>query len=168
MINSGNDYAVKSADFITNMSFHGNKYAILDESVPFYQIVLHGYKNYAGVPLNLSYEQEQIILESAECGAGLFFVFMGETEKAIQETDFTEYYSACFDNWKDNLSKVYKEYDNNMGKVKNSLISNHEYLTDSVTVTSYENGYKVYVNFGYLDYEDENVSVPARQYKVVK
>ena len=168
MINAGNDYAVKNADFITNMSFHGNKYAILDETVPFYQIALHGYKNYAGVPLNLGYEQEQILLESAECGAGLFFVFMGETEKAIQETDFTEYYSACFDSWKDNLSKVYKEYDNNMGKVKNSLISNHEYLTDSVTVTSYENGYKVYVNFGYLDYSDENVSVPARQYKVVK
>lgn len=168
MINAGNDYAVKNADFITNMSFHGNKYAILDETVPFYQIALHGYKNYAGVPLNLGYEQEQILLESAECGAGLFFVFMGETEKAIQETDFTEYYSACFDSWKDNLSKVYKEYDNNMGKVKNSLISNHEYLTDSVTVTSYENGYKVYVNFGYLDYSDEKVSVPARQYKVVK
>lgn len=168
MINAGNDYAVKNADFITNMSFHGNKYAILDETVPFYQIALHGYKNYAGVPLNLGYEQEQILLESAECGAGLFFVFMGETEKAIQETDFTEYYSACFDSWKDNLSKVYKEYDNNMGKVKNSLISNHEYLTDSVTVTSYENGYKVYVNFGYLDYSDENVFVPARQYKVVK
>lgn len=168
MINAGNDYAVKNADFITNMSFHGNKYAILDETVPFYQIALHGYKNYAGVPLNLGYEQEQILLESAECGAGLFFVFMGETEKAIQETDFTEYYSACFDSWKDNLSKVYKEYDNNMGKVKNSLISNHEYLTDSVTVTSYENGFKVYVNFGYLDYSDENVSVPARQYKVVK
>lgn len=168
MINAGNDYAVKNADFITNMLFHGNKYAILDETVPFYQIALHGYKNYAGVPLNLGYEQEQILLESAECGAGLFFVFMGETEKAIQETDFTEYYSACFDSWKDNLSKAYKEYDNNMGKVKNSLISNHEYLTDSVTVTSYENGYKVYVNFGYLDYSDENVSVPARQYKVVK
>lgn len=168
MINSGNDYAVKSADFITNMSFHGNKYAILDETVPFYQIALHGYKNYAGVPLNLSYEQEQVILESAECGAGLFFVFMGETEKSIQETDFTEYYSACFDNWKEKLPKIYKEYDNNMGKVKNSLISNHEYLTDSVTVTSYENGYKVYVNFGYIDYKDENVSVPARQYKVVK
>ncbi len=168
MINTGNDYAVKYADFVTNMTLHGNKYAILDESVPFYQIALHGYKNYAGSPINLAYEQEQMILESAESGAGLYFVFMGESEKAIQETDFTEYYSASFDSWKDRLPAVYNEYNKNMNKVSNSLIANHEYLTDSVTVTTYENGYKVYVNFGYIDYSDGSVIIPARQYKVLK
>lgn len=168
MVNAGNDYSIKYADFITNMSLHGNKYAILDETVPFYQIALHGYKNYAGIPINIGYDAEQIILESAESGAGLFFVFMGESERAIQESDFTEYYSANFDSWKGRLSKIYNDYNKNMAQVCNSLIADHKYLTEFVTVTTYENGCKVYVNFGNVNYSDNQVFVPARQYKVVK
>ena len=45
MINSGNDYALPYVDFITNMELHGNAYAIIDRTVPFYQIAMHGYKN---------------------------------------------------------------------------------------------------------------------------
>ena len=58
MINGGNDYAVKNADFITNLTLHGNQYAIIDAFVPFYEIALHGYVNYAGTPINNAFEKE--------------------------------------------------------------------------------------------------------------
>jgi hypothetical protein len=168
MINAGNDYALENVDFITNMTLHGNRYAILDNLVPFYQIALHGYKNYAGTAVNLGYENDQVILEAAESGAGLYFVFMKESEKILQETYYTEYYSACFDDWKDRFVSMYKEYDNKMMPVMNSTISNHEYLNNQVSCTSYDNGYKVFVNFGYVDYTTESgVLVPARDYIVM-
>lgn len=169
MINAGNDYAVRQADFITNMNLRGNKYAILDEQVPFYQIALHGHKNYAGSAINLGSEKDQVVLESAETGAGLFFTFMKASEISIQETDFSEYYAANFDDWKDNLAAVYSKYNKEISKVSNSQITAYEHLTEEVSKTSFDNGYDIVVNFSYADYETpDGVKVPARDYKVVK
>lgn len=169
MINSGNDYAVKNADFITNVVLHGNDYAILDKQVPFYSIVLHGYRNFATEPYNLGYETEQILLESAESGAALNFMFMHETEKMIQETNYSDFYAACFNNQKDNMERICKDYNQQMQPVMNSLISGHDFLDDKVTLTTYENGYKVIVNFGYVDFTTaDGKIIPSRSYKVLK
>ena len=169
MINGGNAYAIKQSDFITNMTLRGNSYAILDGLVPFYQIALHGYKRFAGAPINLSYESDQLVLESAECGAGLYFVFMDAPEMKLQESSYTEYYSANFDSWKDKLDTLYKKYNKEIGKVKNSLISDHKYLSENVTETVFDNGYKVFVNYGYTDFvTEDDIVVPARFYRVLQ
>ncbi|MCQ2573623.1 MAG: DUF5696 domain-containing protein [Treponema sp.] len=167
MINGGNAYAATKADFITNLVMHGNDYAILDKSVPFYEIALHGNVNYSGVPINLSPEYKQAILEAAESGAGLSFTFMGAKEKALSETNYSEYFGANFENWEERFAEVYADYNSKLGKVVDSKIDDHKFLSDVVTVTSYENGYQVYVNFGYTDFTTtDGVVIPARDYKV--
>ena len=169
MINGGNDYAVTKADFITNIPLHGNQYAIIDAFVPFYQIALHGYVNYAGTPINLGYEKDQIILESAEAGAGLQFTFMKATERELKETNYTEYYASGFDAWKEKLADVYNEYNSKMAPVMNSLIKDHCYVADNVTKTTYENGYVVYVNFSYKSYiTPSGKFIPEREYRIEK
>ena len=169
MINAGNDYALDYADFITNIELHGNSYAIIDETVPFYQIALHGYKNYAGSPVNLGYEKDQIILESAETAAGLYYTFMQASPMKLQETFYTEYYSSCFDSWKAQFEESYERYNKELGVVANSLITDYEYLTNQVTKTTFENGYAVYVNFGYEPYiTPSGNTIPERDYKLLK
>ena len=169
MINGGNDYAVKKASFVTNMPLHGNQYAIIDGTVPFYQIALHGYVNYAGSPINLAYEKDQILLESAETGAGLQFTFMKASERDLQETNYTEYYASNYAEWKEKLSDVYNEYNSKMAPVMNSLIKDHQYVSDNVTKTTYDNGYVVYVNFSYKSYiTPSGKFIPERDYRVMK
>lgn len=169
MINGGNDYALNNAGIITNMNLHGNSYAIIDYTVPFYQIALHGYKNFTGAPINLGYEQTQLILESAEAGAGLMFTFMEEKEAALHETDYTEFYSSNFDGCKEKFSNIYEKYNNQLGKVSNSLIIDHAYLSEQVTKTVFDNGYEVYVNYGYKMFTTpDGKQIPERDYRVVK
>lgn len=169
MINSGNDYALSEVDFITNMNLHGNSYSILDVQVPFYQIALHGYKNFAGSAVNLGYENNQIVLEAAESGAGLFFTVMNESEMKLQETNYSEYYAACFATWKDQINEIYSRYNKELGDVANCLIENHEYLSEKVTKTTFDNGKDVYVNFGYVDYvTPTGIEIPARDYIVLQ
>jgi arabinogalactan endo-1,4-beta-galactosidase len=94
---------------------------------------------------------------------------MKESEKALQESYYTEYYAAGFDSWKDKFNDIYSRYDREIGKVRNSCISGFEYLDDKVTLTTFDNGYQVLVNFGYVDYtSDSGVTVPAREYKVIQ
>ena len=169
IINAGNDYALNYVDFVTNMDLHGNAYAIIDETVPFYQIALHGYKNYAGSPINLGYEKDQIILESAETAAGLYYTFMEASAMKLQETYYTEYYSSHFDSWKDQFQDSYERYNKEIGVVVNSLIVDHEYVSDQVAKTTFDNGYVVYVNFGYKSYRTPSgKNIPERDYRVLK
>ena len=169
MVNAGNVYSVPYADFITNLVMHGNDYALLDKTVPFYQIALHGNVHFAGSPINLSPENTQGLLEAAETGAGLYFSFMNANEKALSDTFYTEYYASNYENWKDRLQDIYSEYNSNMGKVINSRIDNHEYVSNVVTKTTFENGGVVYVNFGYTDFTTaDGLVIPSRDYKVVE
>lgn len=169
MVNYGNDYSVKNSDFITNLNLAGNKYSIIDYKIPFYQIALHGYKNYSGGAVNLAPDVSEIILNSAQSVAGLMFTFMNAAEKDIQETRFTQYYSANFDDNKDNFYSIYKDYNQKLSDVASSLITDFKYINENVTETKFENGYSVIVNFGYTDFiTDSGITVPLRDYKIVK
>ncbi len=169
MINAGNNYAIPYSDFVTNMDFAGSPYTIIDETVPFYQMALHGYVNYAGKALNLSKDYQEELLRSAEYGAGLYFVFMEEDATVLQNTYYTHYYGADFNAWYDKMSEIYTRYDKDLGSTYNQQMVSHENLEAKVTCTTYEDGTNVYVNYSFKDYVTENgIKVPARDYIAVR
>jgi len=168
MINAGNAYAAPYADFITNMDLKGSEYTIIDEVVPFYEIALHGYVDYSGYPINTGGNTEEQILEAAAYGAGLSFSFMKESSFTIQKTLYTEYYASDYDLYKDTFEDIYTRYNAELGHTYNQTIENHDNLSENVSVTEYADGTKVYVNFGFLDFDADGVTVPARDYLVVR
>ena len=168
MINSGNVYAVPYADVVTGMDLKGSEYTIIDSTVPFYQIALHGYKDYTGEPINVCGNQEEEILASAEYGAGLYFVFMKESSFTLQKTLYTKYYGSDYDEWKDEFKEIYSRYNSELGHVFNQEIKDHIMINNDVRVTVYEDGTKVYVNYGYEAFNYNGVKIPARDYLVVK
>lgn len=169
MINKGNDYAVAYSDMVTNMDLGGSAYTILDISVPFYQIAVHGYVNYTGEALNLTQNYEQELLKSAEYGAGLSFAVMDESAFALQKTSYTEYFGADFSLWHDRMMELYTRYNRELGHIFSQRMTDHAYVGDKVTCTTYEDGTKVYVNYDYEDVRTaDGVAVPARDYVVVR
>ena len=169
MINMGNDYAAVYSDMITNMDLQGSEYTILDAYVPFYQMAMHGYVNYTGTALNVSGNAQEELLASAEYGAGLYFTLMRETAFALQKTLYTEYYGSDFDAWHSRLLEIYTRYNEELGHIFNQEMTNHECITSELKCTTYEDGTKVYVNYGYADaVTADGVEVPARDYKVVR
>ena len=169
MINAGNDYAMPYCSMITNMELCGTKYSIIDQTVPFYQIAIHGYVNYTGEALNLTQNWEEELLRSAEYGAGLSFTVMKESAFALQNTLYTKYFGADYDSWHDRMIEIYDRYNTELGNVFNQKIMDHTAITDSLTCTTYEDGTKVYVNYGYSDADaPDGTLVNARDYKTVK
>ncbi len=168
MINMGNDYAVPYVDIVTNMDLVGSEYTILDEFVPFYQIALHGYIDYTGKPINICGNAEDELLASAEYGAGLSYTIMKESAYALQKTLYTEYYGSEYESCHQDIVDTYNRYNKELGHVFNQEMTDHKALTDTVKYTEYQDGTKVYVNYGYSDYDAEGVTVPARDYKVVR
>lgn len=169
MINMGNDYAVPFADMVTNMDLRGNSYTILDEYVPFYQLAVHGYINYTGAPVNICGDTQDEILYAAEYGAGLSFTVMRETAFALQKTLYTEYYGSDYGAWHDDMVEIYTRFNSELGHIYNQEMTDHVNYTQELCRTSYEDGTKVYVNYGYSDSTTpDGVVVPARDYLVVR
>ena len=169
MVNMGNDYAVPYSDMITNMDLSGSGYTLLDAEVPFYQLALHGYVNYTGMPLNICGDTQEELLASAEYGAGLSFTLMKETAFALQKTLYSEYYGSDYAAWHDRMMDIYNRYNAELGHTFNQEMTGHEQLSESLSCTTYQDGTKVYVNYSYQDLTaPDGVVIPARDYKVVR
>jgi len=165
-IKEGNDYAMPYADLITDMNLTGQAYAILDERIPFYQIALHGMKDFTGEAINLSGDYQTLLLECAEYGAGLNFTFMAENTRVLQDSKYSCYTSSGYEYWKEQVIPMITRYQTEMAGLNRQRITNHERLAEEVTVTTYADGTKVYVNYGLRDYFQGGKQVPARDYVV--
>lgn len=166
IIKQGNDYAVPAADLITDMNLVGTKFGLIDQTVPFYQIALHGMKDYTGQPLNLANDYVDEFLKCVEYGAGLNFTFMAEDGKVLQDTYHSNYFGANYDAWCDEAEALITQFQKDMAGLNNQRIVSHENLTEDVTVTGYADGTKVYVNYGIEEANIDGVVVPARSYSV--
>ncbi len=165
-IKEGNDYAVPYADLITDMNLTGQAYAIIDERIPFYQIALHGMKDYTGEAINLSGDYQTMLLECAEYGAGLNFTFMAEDTRVLKDSDYSCYTSSGYSYWKDQVIGMILRYQREMKGLNSQKITAHEKLTEEVYRTTYADGTRVYVNYGNTDYRIGNAVAPARDYWV--
>ena len=165
-IKEGNDYAIPYADLITNMNLTGNAYAIIDQRIPFYQIALHGLKNYTGEAINLSGDYQTALLECAEYGAGLNFTFMKADTMVLQDTAYSCYLAAGYDRWKDQAIPMITRFQTEMTGLNRQTITDHAHLSEEVTVTTYQDGTKVYVNYSNNDFDADGLTVPARDYLV--
>jgi hypothetical protein len=148
------------------MNLSGNAYALLDYSVPFYQIAIHGLKDYTGEALNLAGDPQTTLLESAEYGAGLNYTFMYADTKVVRDSVFSCYTSAGYLPWKDETIATITRYQKEMAGLNRQAITGHERLSEDVAVISYADGTRVYVNYGDRDYQDGAVTVPGRDYLV--
>lgn len=168
MINQGNDYAIPYSSLVTNMDLRGNDYTILDECIPFYQLAIHGYVDYTSESLNICGNDLEELLRCAEYGAGLQFTLMRESSFALQKTLYTEYYGSDFDAWHDRLVSIYNRYNAELGHTFNQEMTGHSNLSDTLACTEYADGTKVYVNYDYIDAEADGITIPARDYVVIK
>ena len=166
MISGGNDYAVVHADFVLNMDLTGSSYDLVSRQVPFYQIALHGLVNYAAEPINMAESYETNLLKSIETGAGLYFVFAEISPMDLQMTEYTVYSSAQFNQWKETMESIYQRLNGDLGHTYSLRIVDHQYLTEQVTVTVYEDGTHVYVNYGSKDFTVSGKTVQAKDYLV--
>ena len=110
MTNSDFFYNIPYSDVVTGMVLNNKKFNIIDKSIPFYQIALHGLVNYTAEPLNLSQNSEDTFLKSVEYGAGLYYTVTKENAEVLQDTKYTEYFATDYSKWKDSIVKTYNRF----------------------------------------------------------
>ncbi len=165
----GNEYAVPYADIVLGMPLTSSDPSIVDEIIPFFAIVLHGYVDYTGDAINLTGDYVTNLLNSAETGAGLYFIFMDAETDEIQETDYTNYFGANYSAWKEDAVELYNRFKNDFGTLYGQTIEDHEIVDENITKTVYADGSIVYVNYRTADYTTtDGTVIPAQEWVVVR
>ncbi len=165
---NANAYAWQYLSDIKNVPLDSNRTQLIDQVIPFYAMVLHGYRDYTGGPMNLSGDLNTMLLKSVESGAGLSFQFICGDNSLLKNTEFDSLYSVNFEAWKDTALAAWQRVNEAVGDLQGLLIIGHEKLSDDVYCTTYENGTKVIVNYGTQDVQYEGKTVSAQDFLVLK
>ena len=165
-VKRGYDYALPWADLITDMNLQGTEYSIIDRSVPFYQIAIHGLVDYTGEAINLADDWQTELLRCAEYGAGLNFTFMAGSGQLLQDSLYSGYFGANWSAWAEEAGALMEAYQRDMAGLNRAAIVGHEQPAPGIAVTAYEGGKRVLVNYTGADYSLGGVTVPARSYLV--
>ena len=139
------DYAFKYVDIATNVPVNSTMYTVYDETIPFYQLVINGLFDYTTEYINgmSNRSPEWYLAKILETGSNVSYLLSAEDPSILLETDYTQYYQAYYNNWKDTIIKFANEV-NALG-IHGCILTKHEiievgntYLTQ-VTYTSKTN-----------------------------
>lgn len=167
LVDGGNAYILPYAGDILNMPLTDGAQVIEDESVPFMQIVLHGYVQYAGAAVNLSDNWQMELLKSAEYGANLYFSLGYKNTDTLKDTTLAYLYSIDYTTWKEDIISQYEKFSRVFSDLQDQAIADHERVAEDVYITIYEDGTAVAVNYSSQSVTVNNVTVGPMDFSVV-
>ena len=130
MVDGGNAYTWKHVDHILNAALDSSRYIKASYSVPFVGVVLHGYMNFAGTPLNMEGDVNYAKLKAIENGASPYFTLSYQNTQILKEdSELSKYYSIRYDIWFDDVVEIYSELNNAMKDVQDKIIVDHNFLS---------------------------------------
>ncbi len=167
MLDGGNAYLLPYAEKLIDVRLTADGYELQYQSLPFVQMVLHGYVSYSGSALNMASDPDRAVLEAAETGAGLYYKLMYEDNTILLNTQFTSLYSTNYTLWIDRMAAQQEALSALYASVATCRMTGYVRLTGDVSCTTYENGTRVLVNYGKSDYTADGQTVKAGSFAVI-
>lgn len=168
MTSEANAYSFAYSTDIINVPITDNSYAIVDETIPFYEMVIHGCISYSTELLNYEDAEDMtgVVLQMIEAGASPHYVFTWKDSSEMKDTGLNRYYATTFDVWKGEAVEVYNRVNEALKHVSGAMIVNHEILDGGVRKVTYDNGVIIYINYGSETQKVDGMEIPAMSYRM--
>ncbi len=163
----GNAYVFPAVNNVVEAPIYSSELYFARDDVPFYHVALRGLTRISGPALNLSAETDDVILRSAQFGVGLYTVLSYESSNNLKDTSYNYYYSTEYALLGEDMANAYKRLKVVYDAVGISTITDYTVVTENLKITTFENGAKVYVNYGDTDVSYNGVKIPATDFVVV-
>lgn len=168
LVVGGNDYVLPYVKQIVGAPTTASPLLIVDKTVPFYQMVFHGYVDFTGQPFNEGGITRQNVLRSLETGELPFFRWSSGDSSLIKGTDFAYLLATNYFDSRDEALALYQEVAPILELVRGQVIVNHVELVSGVYQTTFENGVEITVNYTMEDLWWADKRIPAEGYTVVE
>lgn len=148
MASGGNEYVLGYVTDIVDAPTHFSKFHIVDEQIPFYEMVIHGSIDYTGEALNLMDQDadEELLLSWIEYGVSPRYMFSWEDSSNIKYTSSSDKYSVKYATWIEEAQDIYHQVNAALSPVQGVAMVHHERQDNGLAVVEYENGVTIYVN----------------------
>ncbi len=165
-----NAYALAAADEIINAPTEGVAFYIVDESVPFYAMVLHGMKDYAGVPMNTKadFDPQNDLLIMLEHGSIPHFMLSWEESYRMSGSVYEQWYSVSSDAWLETCAAFAEVYEEVLLPLRQYAMVQHEVLENGLRIVTYSDGTRICINRQDETAEYEGHQIPGMNYLVLK
>lgn len=147
LVEGGNALSFPFVKGIVGAPFRSSYHDILDDTVPFYQLVLSGHMEYAGAPLNMTSDYQKMLLQSIAMGAGLHFEWAYGNTDLLTNTDYDHLYAIRFEDWLEQAIADYHKANEIFAMIRDAQISDYLELGNGESVTEYDNGCSISVNY---------------------
>lgn len=157
-------YLWNNTDAFLDMPLGSSDYMYVDDEIPFLSMVLKGiipmYSDY----VNFEANKNEFFLQMIESGVYPSFYLTYENSSKLIYTNSADMYSTEYSTYKDMIA----EYDKDLRKVNevigDACITKHEKMENGVTVVTYSNGVKIYVNYTEEAQTLDGITVEAMSY----
>lgn len=160
------EYAAEMSDYILDLPIQSSKNQVVDNDVPFYQMVFSGRKQIYNIPVNLTVDDNTALLKAVESGSGLSFTISNNYTTKLLNTSQKELYATNYSGLKDRIENLVGEYSEFYNQIKTSNIINHSITASGLRVTEFSNGVVAYVNYSDFEIVESNIVVAAHSYVV--
>lgn len=168
LIDGGNLFALPYVNGILQTPLWSTNYSLVDEEVPFFPMVVRGYVDYAGSPLNLSADWRRDVLRAVECGSGIYFSWVYEHAEQIKGTRFAYLYDVSYEHWLEQALAIYQQMHEALQGLQGQPITEHSKLGSNVFRTSFANGDALIVNYNDMQVEVDGIVVESLGFRRVE
>lgn len=147
MANDANSYAALYADVIVDVPLLSSKHDAFEYDIPFYEMVFSGYVPMFSPSLNLSNDENDLLLRSIEAGTKPSYTLIKNYDRKLKE-EFDFYHSICYDDWQNSITDIYDKTSDYFKSIQGASIIEHHILDNELRQTVFSNGITVYVNYG--------------------
>ncbi|GBF71798.1 hypothetical protein PA598K_00010 [Paenibacillus sp. 598K] len=137
---------------VTRLPIEPGSDVLVDEYVPFYPMVLHGYVAYSAQPGNLRSQFAEEQLKALEYGAVPAYSLAWSSARALKDTLDDEIFSARFSGWEDMVAEEYARF-NELAATYHLRIVDHRRLDDGVYETVYEDGTRTVADYNRMTFK---------------
>lgn len=166
METGGNEYSLKYVSDIIDAPTSYSAYYIIDEQVPFYEMVIYGSISYSGEAFNLMDDDldDDFVLNCIEYGIAPRFTLSYKDPSKMKYTSSADKYSVLYTTWLDKAKEMYGNINEALKDVDGSAMINHEKLDNGLIKVDYENGKTIYINKTSQDITVDGNTVKAKNY----
>jgi len=161
-----NDYMFDYLNDYYDIPLSSSGYLYTTDTVPFLEIVLRGYVNYYAPYMNFNSSNEDYVLRMIEYGSYPSFILTEEPTIDMRNSFSSYLYTTEYTLWKDDIIKQYEFLNEALNEVQHERIVDHYYVMDRVSLTVYENGVTIYVNYNQDDVDINGITIEGKNYYV--
>ena len=150
-VTGANAYTLPYAGRIFEAPVCSSGYDVFTHDVPFYQMVLKGYIPMTVPKIVQSAEPEVTFLKAVETGTGLLYACTAESSGIFANSRYDGLYGSTFELWAEDAAARCGEYGGLFNRIAGKTINGHNIMENGLTVTTFEGGIRVAVNYNKTD-----------------